>query len=672
MSFPDSSSSKNAFSVLMSRKDEHASPRSGRSGTKFVVCPAGCGKRMLERDVNLHLDQCIGSQHESIDAITHEVPASQSGSKGSISGKRKRVLCPACEKAFPTSLINLHLDQCVTRSASSRPFRPSLVKGLGTNNDQPSPLTTCAPDEETLCVSSTAVSPPERDNASTLTMGNEIDSEIDAKGVVQPSFHSDSNHSAINASDGEVSRDTMSKIVSQSPDPHSVFAIMMKQSRTVFASRDKATAATIYLRFHLDESSRVTLCYPMNVETEWTPPNWSASMNLKDRNPKSKLENAAPQTIELTLSSSISSYQEPIRWVRRHSRLSVPVLKSILQKSIRRRKPLPAVRVAMELADKSLGDLLRRLPIIILEDSTLHPDMTFLVWMMMVYSKDYQPSPQSMMRIFQIVYEVAACQWFDSIPTTILTRESEGIASNPDLPFVSLTALSSTLSETIANSSSFNVTTTAIWSMLTRAEYGGMKCDVEMLYHFANIWYHRTTSQIAVPDEISIRVQMGTTPNGSIWSEIPSFIHQKVHEQGKNRVASLYTAGIDCLVLDDICVEGVDFHCSPIIEELLADEELCGLCYDLVILAAPLESDGMHAAIPAPSERRTRLENIFKSAIWNFSSKVNHRRPLLPTTGNDSSSSATSEPNAELWNEWISPRVARFQKSYVEERLSKL
>jgi len=41
----------------------------------------------------------------------------------------------------------------------------------------------------------------------------------------------------------------------------------------------------------------------------------------------------------------------------------------------------------MELADKSLGDLLRRLPIINLEDSTLHPDFPFLVWLMVAESK---------------------------------------------------------------------------------------------------------------------------------------------------------------------------------------------------------------------------------------------------------------------------------------------
>ena len=41
----------------------------------------------------------------------------------------------------------------------------------------------------------------------------------------------------------------------------------------------------------------------------------------------------------------------------------------------------------MELMDKATGELLRRLPIIILEDSTLHPDLPLVVWLMVAESK---------------------------------------------------------------------------------------------------------------------------------------------------------------------------------------------------------------------------------------------------------------------------------------------
>ena len=632
MSLPDSESSKNAFSILMSKKSGDVSPRSRRrSGTEFVVCPAGCGKRMLERDVNLHLDRCIGLQH-SIAETSHGLPASQSGLNRGTTGKRKRVTCPACEKAFPSSLINLHLDLCVTRS--NRPSDDTSTQKIS----QQSPISSCVLKE------------PLKDSliAAALPYEDKIDANDGANAVSQQSSH-----------------ETVTKTVSQSPDSLSIFSSMMQQSRAMFAKQHKA-APLIHLRFHLDEAFRVTLSFPMNVENEWTPPSWTASMNIKDRNPKSALENETPQTIELTLSSSIPCYQEPTRWVRRHSRLSVPVLKSIFQKAIRRRKPLPAVRVAMELADKSFGDLLRRLPIIMLEDSTLHPEMNFIVWMMMAYSKDYQPSPQSMMRVFHIVYEIAACQWSDSVSTSFSSMVSEDSGSN-----ASLTSLFSAVSDSMNDGSIFNDTTTMIWSILARAEYGGMKCDVEMLYQFASIWHDRMTCQIVVPDDIVNRMLLAKPPNRSAlqWSDIPISIHQKVHEQGKDRVASLCSSGLDRLVSDDICLEGVDFHCSPIIDALLADEQLFGFCSDLIILATPSESLGTQ--MESSLERRSNLKGVLQTAIWNFSSSVNRRRPLHTTVNDSSLLTEDSDAHAELWNEWIAPRVARFQKQYVEERLAK-
>jgi len=56
--------------------------------------------------------------------------------------------------------------------------------------------------------------------------------------------------------------------------------------------------------------------------------------------------------LELT-SSSVPCLQDKPKLVCKYSRLTVSHLKSCLQKSIRRRQPLPAVRVAMELAGRS-------------------------------------------------------------------------------------------------------------------------------------------------------------------------------------------------------------------------------------------------------------------------------------------------------------------------------
>lgn len=152
------------------------------------------------------------------------------------------------------------------------------------------------------------------------------------------------------------------------------FAQMMQQSKRLHQ--------TAYQRFHLHADNTLTWTDGSGIRMSDESIKWSASLQL--RRPDS------PIKMQLTLSTSIApgtQVGERTRLVQHHSKLSIPVLKSVLQKSIRRRRPLPAIRVAMELVDKAQGELLRRLPIIILEDSTLHPDFALLCWLMAAESK---------------------------------------------------------------------------------------------------------------------------------------------------------------------------------------------------------------------------------------------------------------------------------------------
>ncbi|KAL7529559.1 hypothetical protein ACHAWF_003025 [Thalassiosira exigua] len=205
------------------------------------------------------------------------------------------------------------------------------------------------------------------------------------------------------------------------------FAHMMQRSSSVF-SKSRDGEKVVRRRFHLhDEEGLVTWTsegngddgddgctekggggvvgseHPESKSGCSIPPievNWSATTTVPAKR-MNVIEVAGAnggrptpnvndgKALELTISSSLDPFRgdPPQRLVRRHSRLSVSQLKSCLQKSVRRRAPLPAVRVAMELADKAWGDLIRRLPIIVLEDSTLHPDFGLLVWLMAAESK---------------------------------------------------------------------------------------------------------------------------------------------------------------------------------------------------------------------------------------------------------------------------------------------
>jgi hypothetical protein len=70
--------------------------------------------------------------------------------------------------------------------------------------------------------------------------------------------------------------------------------------------------------------------------------------------------------------------------------LSIPLLKSNLQKAVRRKTRDPALRTAWWLLCKAPAELLRRLPVILCEDTQLH-ERCFLevVWLMAAVTKGY-------------------------------------------------------------------------------------------------------------------------------------------------------------------------------------------------------------------------------------------------------------------------------------------
>ena len=65
---------------------------------------------------------------------------------------------------------------------------------------------------------------------------------------------------------------------------------------------------------------------------------------------------------------------------------NVPYLKSHLQKCIRKQNDILAVSTCYHLLKLNLQELLRRLPIIMLEDTTLHESFSTLIWLMIVIS----------------------------------------------------------------------------------------------------------------------------------------------------------------------------------------------------------------------------------------------------------------------------------------------
>ena len=722
-STPPASSKKrvstDAFSLLMmttvgKKQQTKDAAYKKKVRSSFVLCPGGCGRSLLKKDINRHLDECLGAddrslstsqQSQSSATTTTFAEMSQSQRSSSpisssqevlpndnyLQNEKGRVRCPVCEKSLPKKFINLHLDQCTT--AATR-------KGIGSNgpkrkvSNEESPRNQAKGREsqigynvrEALGKPLNFEQSPSRTES--LPAKNLSENHVDTDTIREvempvtsegPSYSPCKSAQDINAHesmitdrsiDHEARPEAQNSVAIAGAEPaheskpvaskNNAFATMMKHSKTVFAK--PSSTAPVSQTLHYEDGVALVCQNTFMLPEFQLNRRWFSAVLIKD---KLGTERRALE-FDVTLSSSVPSCGAPsdtaVRWVRHHSRLSVPVLKSILQKAIRRRRPLPAVRVAMEIADKSLGELLRRLPIIVLEDSTLHPDFNFLMWIMMAHSKAFVPPPRLLMRVFQIIFEVASCPWSDFLTPL----HSDGA----DNPATTASAISLTLlyeasfasdSSSVDRSSPGTVDESLLWSILVRAEYGGMKGDVLMLRRYAQLWKERLDSS-DLPADVATRVfPQSSCITRATWRDVPMRIHQDARDQGIERVSVLCSNGIDRLTMHDISVEGVDFHCSNILDELIADRQLTALCLDLLILAdvdnIPSSDDG----------RRAHLEEVLKSCMWRYSSGVNRRRPLYPDSG---VLPASDDNYKELWTDLVAPKAHAYQRSYVNQRLA--
>ena len=630
----------NAFAVLMATSRQR---RPRRSKSRFVLCPVGCGSHFPEKDINTHIDRCLAQQEAA-----HQQEALQQNNKLQDRNEMntammdssndcctlEKIELSACttppsqtEMANEESTCRHAVTQSVTKiSTRITSFTPEKSvdsnDGIAATTRQSSPL---------LKPRST-VSPPKESADSTVDANNskEIDTQLPEK-----------------------CESVLRSSPQKRPAATDAFDTMMSQARAVFSKPQKPRL--LQQCFHLHENGSLSLYYNRSEPPKDQAMAWSATLTVKDRAAVSQQQCTE---IALTISSSsMPGTGNKQRWVRRHSRLSVPVLKSILQKSVRRRRPLPAVRVAMELADKSLSDLLRRLPVVVLEDSTLTADFDFLVWLMVAHSKDFVISSELLSRVFGIIFQVASCPWVDRLTNAETEEKADAMETQQPCSFALLESAAESAEQLVPPH------IVLLWSILIRAEYGGMRGDVEMLRAYAGQWRQRfqsTTTTATRPNrtvldqvvaaDSSSRAKDIANGHSNAWLRVPAVVHERARQQSLAQVRPLN--GLDCLTLHDLCLQGVDFHCSSIIESLLADAPFCELCTDLLSFADARKT-----------EDSSQLAAIFKRCIWTYSSGVNRRRPLIETSQDD------DDEYREFWEQLVEPRVTAFQKDYLKQRL---
>lgn len=262
------------------------------------------------------------------------------------------------------------------------------------------------------------------------------------------------------------------------------------------------------------------------------------------------------------------------------------------------------------------------------------------------------PPMSLMIRVFQIVFEMASCPRRDD-----LSSDMNSVGSDLKLSSFSLTTPTSRLfPAALSNQTSVNKCDALIRAMLLRAQYGGMACDVSMLNSYASLWLQRfhssellTNDTIAGLPKSKLLDDKGDTIH---MKDLPQILHEPSYQKSKELITREVVApgGLVRLTETDICCSGIDFHCSPVVESLLSQARVySALCERL------------------SSNDRDWISSQVKTCIWNYSSGVNRRLALNKRhTETDQKELALRD----VWNDILKNPFNEYTKSFVRQRLA--
>lgn len=255
---------------------------------------------------------------------------------------------------------------------------------------------------------------------------------------------------------------------------------------------------------------------------------------------------------------------------RRCSQFSPGILKSLMQKAVRRRLSSAAIFCATELLMVDQEAFYRRMPVVIIEDSILHPGLNELVWFMLALTVGYTPRTEDYEQSLRIVQQVCSSPLQDTI-----SWGDEDDFGNKSIP-PSIEALLER-ADRLGDARE----ATVIRAMLCRASFGGMKGDTLMLRRASALWLNR----------FSYRSFECSTNNSApvTWMQALESLH------------GMGTHEFKLLKAPSIPIAGIDFHVSPWLMEKLS------------------------ILVPGANE------DSLRSAMWFLHSSINGRRRMSAT-----------------------------------------
>jgi hypothetical protein len=252
------------------------------------------------------------------------------------------------------------------------------------------------------------------------------------------------------------------------------------------------------------------------------------------------------------------------------SKSEISILKSHLQKAVRRAKTEAALATTIIMLENDPIGVLRRLPIIVVEDVCLFSDFPVLLWLMCYYSSDSKHNIPMYWKDWLLRMVQWLCEATEKDPYPVLECDPMKLSD----------VKSSNMSINMSNMS--NKIRDLIFAMQLRRSYGGMSCDCDMITKYSWVWLLRSNN-----NDIK-----NPSSNSNYFKELD------------RKFPTNLIKGISELKLtrDNFILPAIDFHCYP------------GMVQELKDAYMSLKKEVIS---------ETKIKNV----IWYCSSSLNVREP---------------------------------------------
>ena len=293
------------------------------------------------------------------------------------------------------------------------------------------------------------------------------------------------------------------------------------------------------------------------------------------------------------------------------------LLKSALQKNVRLCRPTEAVRVGWALArlrdaagrPVGLGELLRRVPIIAVEDALPPEEIGAVVFLSAAHAKGMAISPAHVRLLMRVVWRIAATRWREEAVSDNLapiTLADDALGAGADLSR----------------------------ALLLREALGGMRGDAAMLRGAARRWLARLGGGRAAWWRERLRGAIGDAAPASDGA---------LDDEGAPLRASDFPSSC------------VDFHCSNVLDAALGSGAVRARLAEL--------------APPSPEA----LLDLAKTAMWRFSSSRSEKREWADGACHVDGSAARDDDaeHARLQRAWgvLEPACRDFAHGHIRRCL---